>query len=148
MKLRHRIEFTRAYFFCDKPTLSKKTCPWKLGLNHNRTITIILYEPLNDKTSNLGFRLGPTQNGMYSHRSRLEKLEFSDLTGKGIIYPCSENIDADQLCNINCTADLCLCFSICRLLIFWCGGRLCVNNLTLTCGKWHSVLICQWVCEN
>ena len=27
---------------------------------------------LNDKTNNLGFRPGPTQTDLYSHRSRLE----------------------------------------------------------------------------
>ena len=36
---------------------------------------------------------------------------------------CSENKDADQLCS-NCTADLRLCFRICRLLAFWCGGSI------------------------
>ena len=33
---------------------------------------------------------------------------------------CSENKDTDQLCSY-CTADLCLCFRICRLLVFLCG---------------------------
>ena len=38
-------------------------------------ITII--EPvIFEKTNNLGFRPGPTQTGLYSHRSRLEALNF------------------------------------------------------------------------
>ena len=32
-------------------------------------------------------------------------------------YPCSENKGADQLCSY-CTADLRLCFRVCRLLVF------------------------------
>ena len=35
-------------------------------------------------------------------------------------YQCSENKGADQLCSY-CEADLCLCFRICRLLVFPCG---------------------------
>ena len=33
-------------------------------------------EPSHEKTSNLGFRPGPTQTGLYSHRSRLEACNF------------------------------------------------------------------------
>ena len=36
-------------------------------------------------------------------------------------YPCSENKGADQLRSY-CEADLCLCFRICRLLVFPWGG--------------------------
>ena len=36
-------------------------------------------------------------------------------------YPSSENKGADQLCSY-CTADLRLCFRLCRLLVFPCGG--------------------------
>ena len=32
----------------------------------------IIIEPVHEKTNNLGFRPGPTQTGLYSHRSRLE----------------------------------------------------------------------------
>ena len=37
-----------------------------LHINH------ILFEPVHEKTNNLGFRPGPTQTRLYSHRSRLE----------------------------------------------------------------------------
>ena len=36
-------------------------------------------------------------------------------------YPCSKNKGADQLCSY-CTADLRLCFRLCKLLIFSCSG--------------------------
>ena len=36
-------------------------------------------------------------------------------------YPSSENKGADQLRSY-CEADLRLCFRICSLLVFWCGG--------------------------
>ena len=32
----------------------------------------LYFEPVRDKTNNLGFRPGPTQIGLYSHRSRLK----------------------------------------------------------------------------
>ena len=35
-----------------------------------------IYEPVREKTNNLGFRPGPTQTSLYSHRSRLETCTF------------------------------------------------------------------------
>ena len=40
---------------------------------------------------------------------------------EALYYPCSENKGADQLRSY-CEADLRLCFRLCRLLIFPCGG--------------------------
>ena len=40
-------------------------------LNHHAQ-KVTLYEPVHEKTNNLGFRPGPTQTRLYSHRSRLE----------------------------------------------------------------------------
>ena len=37
---------------------------------------LIKNEPVRDKTNNLGFRPGPTQTGLYCHRSRLETGNF------------------------------------------------------------------------
>ena len=51
MKLRHRIEFTRAFFFCDEPTLSKKSCPWKPGLTDSARITKMLIVILRHRIS-------------------------------------------------------------------------------------------------
>ena len=45
-------------------------------------------------------------------------------------YLGSENKDADQLCsNCYCTADLRLCFRICRLLVFLCGSSIYILHL-------------------
>ena len=38
----------------------------------DRTFSLFLNEPSHGQTSNFGFRPGPTQTGLYSHRSRLE----------------------------------------------------------------------------
>ena len=40
---------------------------------------------------------------------------------EGLYYPCSINKGADQLRSY-CEADLRLCFRLCRLLVFPCGG--------------------------
>ena len=47
-------------------------------------------------------------------------LKFKIKEEEGLYYLCSENKGADQLSSY-CTADLRLCFSICRLLDFPCG---------------------------
>ena len=44
------------------------------------------------------------------------------------MYLCSENKGADQLCSYR-TADLRLCFRLCRLLVFPCGGSIIATNL-------------------
>ena len=45
-----------------------------------------------------------------------------DIESIGILhYPCSENTSANQLRSY-CEADLRLCFPLCRLLVFPCGG--------------------------
>ena len=41
-------------------------------LSNSRLVYSFVFEPLHAKTNNLGFRSGPTQTGLYSHRSRLE----------------------------------------------------------------------------
>ena len=51
------------------------------------------------------FRTGLTQTGLYSHRSRLEALNFGFKEKKELYYPCSENKGADQLRGY-CEADL------------------------------------------
>ena len=79
---------------------------------------IIINEPVHEKTNNLGFRPGPTQTWLYRHRRWLEAGNFG-LRVK-LYYQCSENKDADWLRSY-CEADLCLCFRLCRLLIFSCS---------------------------
>ena len=52
-------------------------------------------------------------------QKQVRSLKFRILEGS--YYLCSENKGADQLCSY-CTADLRLCFLLCRLLVFPCGG--------------------------
>ena len=42
------------------------------GCNHAK----LKYEPVREKTNNLGFRPGLTQTGLYSHRTLLEAGNF------------------------------------------------------------------------
>ena len=51
-------------------------------------------------------------------------------------YPCSENKGADQLCSY-CTADLRLCFRLCKLLVYSCGGSY-VSDAVLNMRTAHS----------
>ena len=44
-------------------------------------------------------------------------LKFRILIGEGLYYLCSENKGADQLHGYS-EADLCLCFRICKMLVF------------------------------
>ena len=73
------------------------------------------------------------------------QIEISDFRRRRIYYPCSENKGADQLCSY-CTADLRLCFRLCKLLVFPCGG----SNSSMFQKTWfrkprgfHLSLICR-----
>ena len=68
------------------------------------------YEPVHEKTNNLGFQQGPTQTRLYRHRRWSVAL-----SKEGLYYPCSKNKGADQLRSYS-EADLRLCF---RPSIFW-----------------------------
>ena len=50
-------------------------------------------------------------------------LKFRIEEEEEVYYPCSENKGADQLRGYR-EADLRLCFRLCRLLVFPCGGSL------------------------
>ena len=76
---------------------------------------------------NQGFRPGPTQTGLYSHRGRLVREE------EGCYYLCTKNKGTDQQCSY-CRADLHLCFCTCQNPFFmWCsskrGYQICVLTL-------------------
>ena len=113
-------------------TLSKKlkrnkSSPWYL----NRTTLLIQdsdpalkwlpksvkFEPRRQKTGLRGFRPGPTQTGLYSHRRWLEAWNFVFRKGSDCTIRCSENKDADQLRGYR-EADLRLCFRICKNPVF------------------------------
>ena len=44
----------------------------------------LIYEPLCDKTNNLGFRPGPTQRDV-QRQNKAKKLKISDLESRGIV---------------------------------------------------------------
>ena len=62
--------------------------------------------------------------------------KFQIYEEEGLYYPCSENKDADQLCS-KCTAELRLCFRLCKLLVFLCIGSniesIFISLLNITC---------------
>ena len=67
------------------------------------------FEPPRGKPNNV-----VSEQVRHKHRRWLEKVEE-------LYYACSENKGADQLRSY-CEADLRLCFRLCRLLVFPCGG--------------------------
>ena len=79
------------------------------------------FEPSHKKNNNLGFRPGLTHLQSVQSQKQARYLKFQIYIEEGLYYPCRENIGADQPCSY-CTADLRLCFCICRLLVFWCCG--------------------------
>ena len=54
-------------------------------------------------------------------------MKFRIYEVQGFYYPCSENKGADQLRGYR-EADLRLCFRICKLLVFPCGGSELYNS--------------------
>ena len=54
-------------------------------------------------------------------QKQVRSLKFRIYVGEELYYPSSENKDADQLRGYR-EADLRLCFRLCRLLVFPCGG--------------------------
>ena len=74
-------------------------------------------ELLHEKTNILGFSPGQTQIGLYSHRRGLEAFNFVFKKKRDCTICVAKNKGADQLCSY-CTADLRLCFRICRLLVY------------------------------
>ena len=87
---------------------------------------LIQFEPVRQKTNNLGFRPGPTQTHLdrpvQSHE-QARTLKFRIEEEVLLHYLWSENKGADQPCSY-CTADadLRLCFGISALLVFLCSG--------------------------
>ena len=79
-------------------------------------------------------------------QKRARILKFRISVEEELYYPCSENKGADQLRSYRKT-DLRLCFRLCRLLVFPCGGSYKssqkVNRLVSLLGL--SVKNCQTV---
>ena len=76
-------------------------------------------EPSHEK-NNLGFRIRSDTYQSVLSQKRARSLKICILVEE-LYSPCSKNKVADQLC-CNCTADLCLCFGLCMLMVFLCGG--------------------------
>ena len=74
----------------------------------------ILFGPLHEKK--LGFRPVPTQTRLYSHRRWPETGNF----GFRKYRKCTIRVVKTKA--PNCEAGLRLCFCLCRLLVFPCGG--------------------------
>ena len=69
------------------------------------------------KTNNLGFRRGPIQTSLYSHRSRLEALNFGFMK-KRDCSTCAVKTKTLISFAVYREAGLRLCFRICKLLVF------------------------------
>ena len=61
-------------------------------------------------------------------QKQARSLKFRVLEEDEVYYSCSENKGADQLCGYR-EAGLRLCFLICRLLVFPCGGSNIENDV-------------------
>ena len=70
-----KFENKGAYQLC-----SRCTTDLRLWLRISRWFfsckDIFTYEPVHEKANNLGFRPGPTQNRLYSHRSRTDTYSY------------------------------------------------------------------------
>ena len=60
-------------------------------------------------------------NQAVQSQKMVRSLKFRILKEEEVYYPCSENKGADQLRGYR-EADLCLCFRLCRLMVFPFGG--------------------------
>ena len=56
-------------------------------------------------------------NQSVQSQKQARSLKFRILEEEEVYNPCSENKGSDQLCGYR-EADMCLCFRICRLLVF------------------------------
>ena len=85
-------------------------------------------EPLHEKTNNLGSDSSDTNQAVQS-QNKARSLKLWIQVEEELHYPCSKNKGADQPCSY-CTADLRLCFRLCRLLIFPWGSSnaLCISR--------------------
>ena len=75
-------------------------------------------EPVHEKTNSLGFRPGPTQARLYSHRRQQEALNF-EFKKKRYCTICVAKTKA--LINFPVSWSH-LCFRLCKLLVFSCSG--------------------------
>ena len=80
--------------------------------------TSSIAKPSHEKAKNLGFRPGPTDiKRPVQSENQARGLQVRIYEEERLYYLCSENKDVDQLCSY-CTAELHLCFRICRYVGF------------------------------
>ena len=75
------------------------------------------FEPHHEKTNILVSDQVSHKPGCPATEKMARGLKFRILKVKGLYYLCSENKGADQL-RCNREADLCLCFRMCKMLVF------------------------------
>ena len=71
-------------------------------------------EPLHVKNTSSGFPTRSSSNSAVQPQKMARGLKFQNKEVDGLYYLCSENKGADQ----GSTADLCLCFHICKRQVF------------------------------
>ena len=84
---------------------------------------LLPFEPVREKTNNLGFQLSNQidTNRLRQSQKIARSLKFRMKEEEGLHFPCSENKGTGQLGGYH-EAGLCLCFHICRLLVFLCSS--------------------------
>ena len=70
------LSYLRLFMFTKNKTESTEALDIQHCLPKLCFVIHLVYEPVRDKTNNLGFRPSPTQASLYSHRSRLEARNF------------------------------------------------------------------------
>ena len=90
-----------------------------------------LFEPRPKKTSS-GFPIRSDTNPAVKPQKMVRSLKFPIYEVEGLYYLCSENKGADQLCGY-CTADLRLCFCICKNRFSHDAAHMIMNFLVVKC---------------
>ena len=87
---------------------------------------VIQIELHREKKLSSWFLSGFNTNRAVQLQNMARRLKVCILEVEGLYYLCSENKGANQLLSY-CTADLRLCFSICKKQVFsWCGSNMCL----------------------
>ena len=98
-----------------------------IGIRNGRKQALLLYDASVQHLSRLvgkptiWFPIRSDTNQAVQSQKTARSMEFRIKEVEGLYYPCSENKCADQLRGYR-EADLRLCFRLCRLLVFPCGG--------------------------
>ena len=94
---------------------------------------------LSEKTNNLVLRPGPTQTGLYSHRSRLEAWNFG-LKKKRDCSICAAKTKTDTLCSY-CTTELHLCFTYACCWVSYAVAHITTNSTSTSLQHFDIALV-------